>query len=369
MKAGYHHLYSPVRVLYVMVKKMIPILGFLFYLFFPSPVKAQNTVVWERAHRLEKGANLSNWLEARWLGEHFPLEEVYQEPDLLFLKSLGIETIRLPVVFEWESDTLPPYKLFATHKVYGIIDQVIGWTEGLGMNLIIDNHGGRPLNDRNYESQIPRLAGMWKNIILKYKNLDPERVFFELRNEPDNSISNENLRKVLQAVVDTIRKIDSSHTLIVGANWWNAGWSLVKTAPLADTNLIYTFHFYDPHRFTHQGLSREKQPEGVPFPTLSSDQNNIIQNFRDINHWSETNSVPVFLGAFGVSYYADPKSRCAWIGLVGGLANHFRIPWAYWDILHSYESFGFIKDHVPLEERNMTTCFLRALHLGAYNDE
>jgi len=369
MKIRRSYFLSFLQIKFDRFKKLIPVLGGVLISLITLPADAQNSVAWERANHLGKGANLSNWLESKWLGEHFPLEEVYQESDLLFLKSLGIETIRLPVVFEWESDTLPPYDLLTTHKVYELVDRVIDWTRGLGMNLIIDNHGGRPLTDRNFESQIPRIAGMWKNIVLKYKSLDPEKVIFELRNEPENNISNENLRKVIQAVIDTIRKVDRSHTLVVGANWWNAGWSLVKTKPLSDTNLIYTFHFYDPHRFTHQGLKRERQPDGVPFPTRSSDQSNMIQNFKDINYWSQTNKVPVFMGEFGVSFYADPQSRCTWISLVGDLANHFHIPWAYWDILHSYESFGFILDHVPLEERNMTECFLRALHLGTYEEE
>lgn len=341
----------------------------LIFLFLSPVIEAQNTLAWERSRQLGKGANLSNWLEARWLGEHFPIEEIYKESDLVFLKSLGISTIRLPVVFEWESDTIFPYSLHESHKVYELVSRVIGWTEGLGMDLIIDNHSGRPLTNKNYEEQIPRLAGMWKNIVKKYKQLDPERVFFELRNEADNNISNENLWKVMQAIVDTIRTIDKEHTLIVGSDWWNAGWTLVKTTPLPDTNLIYTFHFYDPHRFTHQGLKFTGQPVGVPFPALNSDRSNIIQNFKEIDSWSKNFEVPVFLGEFGVSAYADPQSRCTWIGLVGDLLNHYRIPWAYRDILHTNESFGFIKDHVPLEERNMITCFLRALHLGAYNEE
>jgi endoglucanase len=239
-------------------------LFFALYFFFILSSPAQN-VAWERSNAMGKGFNLSNWLEASWLGDDYPDVNAYKKSDLEYLKGIGMKTVRMPMLFEWYSDTTPPYSLRETHNAYKFIDSVIKWTKELDMNLIIDNHHGRDLTDQNYLQQIPRLAGMWKNIIEKYGYLDPDKVFFELRNEPKNDISNQHLRIVTQTVIDTIRKYNTAHTLIVGANHWNSGGSLILTTPYSDTNIIYTFHNYSPHHFTHQGFSWTGLPSGFFF--------------------------------------------------------------------------------------------------------
>ena len=65
---------------------------------------AQSTA-WERCNDLGKGANLSNWLEAGWLGNDYPDLTHYAKPDLVKMQQFGIRTIRLPVIFEWLADT------------------------------------------------------------------------------------------------------------------------------------------------------------------------------------------------------------------------------------------------------------------------
>ena len=122
------------------------------------------------------------------------------------------------------------------------------------MNLILVNHHGRELNDANFEEQSPRICGMWKQLAQRYEYLNPQRYFFELRNEPDASISNANFHSLAQAIIDTVRRYDSQRTLIIGANWWNAAWSLAETTPYNDDNIIYTFHSYSPLRIYASGF-------------------------------------------------------------------------------------------------------------------
>ncbi len=335
---------------------------FLLLFFFTCfQINAQNTA-WQRANKLEKGFNLSNWLEAYWLNDNYPDVDAYKKSDLAYLKSIGMKSVRMPMLFEWYSDTIPPYTLHETHKAYKLIDSVIKWTNELNMNLIIDNHHGRDLNDHNYQKQIPRLSGMWKNIILKYEYLDPERVFFELRNEPKNDISNQHLREVNHAIIDTIRKYNTSHTLIVGANHWNSGESLIVAWPYSDKNIIYTFHNYSPHKFTHQGFAWTDLPSGVKFPESATDEEDLKNQIKNVKSWSDKYNVPVFLGEFGVSTHADDKSRCNWISTIGSVIDEYKIPWAYWDAIHDQDSFGFFKNSI-LSDDMILSCFKDALGL------
>ena len=338
-------------------------LRFLYtlFFFFIISINAQNEA-WNRANSMGKGFNLSNWLEASWLGSNYPDVDAYKKSDLEYLKGIGMKTVRMPMLFEWYSDSITPYSLYEKHIAYQLIDSVIKWTNELDMNLIIDNHHGRDLNDGNYLEEIPRIAGMWKNIILKYEYLDPEKVFFELRNEPKNDISNAHFRKVAQAVIDTIRKINTTHTLIIGANWWNSGSALISTVPYTDKNIIYTFHNYSPHHFTHQGFSWTGLPSGVVFPETDDAVDKLKKEITDVKAWSVTHNVPIFLGEFGVSTYANETSRCNWINAMGDALSETNIPWAYWDIKHYINAFGFFKQSI-LKDEFIIPCFEDALGL------
>ncbi len=51
---------------------------------------------------------------------------------------------------------------------------------------------------------------------------------------------------------------------------WSDIWDLLAMEPLADGNVIYNFHFYEPHEFTHQGATWSvpwwSYTHGVPYP-------------------------------------------------------------------------------------------------------
>ncbi|MCK5908184.1 MAG: hypothetical protein KAG37_11350, partial [Flavobacteriales bacterium] len=104
---------------------------FALYFFFSISIDAQNEA-WERANSMEKGFNLANWLEASWLGDDYPDPNAYTKKDLTYLKGIGMKTVRMPMLFEWYSDTTAPYELQETHKAYKLIDSVIKWTDELG---------------------------------------------------------------------------------------------------------------------------------------------------------------------------------------------------------------------------------------------
>jgi len=60
----------------------------------------------------------------------------------------------------------------------------------------------------------PLASPLWREIAERYKNTNPERVFFELRNEP-HDIKAEEWRAQAEELIKTIRQIAPDHTLIV----------------------------------------------------------------------------------------------------------------------------------------------------------
>jgi hypothetical protein len=85
------------------------------------------------------------------------------------------------------------------------------------------------------------------------KSLSPEGTYlaFELLNEivlPDSAPWNQLVRRAVQR----IRLSNPQHLIVVGGNRYNSASELSNLEVLEDPRILYTFHFYNPHIFTHQ---------------------------------------------------------------------------------------------------------------------
>jgi endoglucanase len=331
------------------------------------PLPPASPTTWARANAMGKGFNTANWLEAHWLlpFNAYPVQNDYTRAKFQFLKSAGFQHVRLPVIFERLGSLNPPYTLNTNQTAFYLVDSVITWANTFNLKLIIDNHHGDPqLTDANYQSQIPRLCAVWKQLALRYNYLDPNRFLFEIYNEP-NGITNNNFRIVAQTVMDTIRKYDTTHTYFVGGNGWNSIDGLTSFQPLNDNNVIYTFHCYDPYFFTHQGMSWTSPSyfAARSFP-LAGDVNYLRSHFQGAKSWGTTNSVPIYMGEYGAATTADATSRCAWFNLVTHLSDSLTIPWAYWDAKNWSDAFGIFTNGV-LSQANLVPCIQTSMGLFA----
>ena len=335
-----------------------------------SATGTTTSVASQRAARMGIGTNAASWLEAFWnFPANYPLANRYTEQDFRNYAAYGFKTIRLPIIFEYLTDRTKPYTLNTAHPVFTDIDNCITWANRYNLNLIIDNHHRTPeASDANFTAVTPITVAIWQQLIQRYGYLNPEKFFFELYNEP-NGISNANIKSLLQATVTAIRNTGDKHTLIVGGSSWNAGTSLNSMGTLADTNLIYTFHSYDPFRFCNQGFDWDGNgipdiaPAGIVFPENAAQIATIKASFAAVKDWSTQNNVPIFLGEFGVSSFADATSRCNWIQMMGEILDANQIPACYWDTKYSNQAYGFFRDEMVLQG-NIIPCFATALHLS-----
>jgi hypothetical protein len=131
---------------------------------------------------------------------------------------------------------------------------------------------------------------------------------------------------------------------------------------LHDSNVIYNFHFYDPHIFTHQGAtwgsynwhwvkglhypstpeSVEQTAVNVPVPLYrlfviryGQDRWNAQRIEAEVNQvaeWAKQHGVPVVCNEFGVFRpFSDPKDRAAWISDLRKSLEKHGMGWAMWD--------------------------------------
>ena len=332
--------------------------------------------VFNRAQSLDDGISVS-WLDQTWNKTILDTIEL-KKADFLVLKTLGFKTIRLPVAFAFfESQGIP------LEKVLNRVDEVVKQCNTYGFKLIIDYHYGR-LNDTNYLAATPKIIALWVNLAKRYRHENPDNLFFELYNEPPH-MNPQVWKDAAYNIVTAIRKIDVQRTLLVGASIYNFIYELSRFVRLADNNIIYIFHFYEPFFFTHQGadwVGDQVSTTGVPFPYNGENfpklnpkakntwgETNYYQYQHDgneqsikdklllVKNWADKYDVPIICGEYGVyNKYADLDSRCRYIKAVRGTLKDLKIPGILWDYNATFSIF-----QGPPSVANLPDCMKNAI--------
>ena len=238
---------------------MVINMKFLFYLItflLLSSISLSQEVPFQR------GVNLSGWLQKS--SAHQVQFGRFSRTDFENIKSLGCDHIRLPIQLHDMAGPAPEYVI--DPLLFQFLDQIIDWAEQLDLNLILDNHTFDPAINTSPEVIYPLIA-TWKQLAARYRDRS-QLLFYEILNEP-HGITDSVWNDIQQQVIDAIRTEDTVHTIVVGPAEWNSYHNLHYLPFYDDDNLIYTFHFYDPFLFTHQGASWADPPmdiAGVPFP-------------------------------------------------------------------------------------------------------
>jgi endoglucanase len=259
----------------------------------------------------------------------------------------------------------PDYKLDPLFLEF--LDNAVNWAEELKIYLILDNHSANDIASRNPQLE-SILVKVWKQMARHYKNRS-KYILYEILNEP-NGITTQEWGRIQQLAIDAIRGVDNFHTIIVGPSNWNSIYDLDLLPKYSDTKLIYTFHFYDPFIFTHQGASWPvpslSNLAGVPFPSsannmpslpkdlkgtqIETDYNNYkvdgtVENLKKVidivNAFKNKRNVNVFCGEFGV-YKPNCKDtdRVYWYEVVRKYFEKNSIAWTTWDY---QDGFGLFK--------------------------
>ena len=336
----------------------------LILLLFGAGAAAQTTAH-RRAARLGQGMNLS-YLDNWWLGTKekkyadFAKADDAAKREAMFrdIAAAGFKTVRVPINFGAWAAMRPPFRWENTAGLTHA-DRFVRWALDNGLNVIVDLHHVEFDGSIDGAATTDRVVWLWREIATRYKNTDPERVFFELRNEP-HDIMPEVWREQAARIIATVRSITPVHTLVVGFHDWNSRNAMIGSKPFADRNVIYTFHYYDPFVFTHQGATWSSQglPElqSVPFPAngreisvpatakgtwvesqiksfrTDSSAEKMYTDLKAAKDWSVKNRVPIFLGEFG-SYgkYPTIEDRCRHAKTVYAALGKLDIPNAWWE--------------------------------------
>jgi endoglucanase len=285
---------------------------------------------------VERGINLGNALDAPTEGSWgVTLKPEYFE----IIKKAGFTSIRLPIRWSAHASSQPPYII--APDFFARVDWAVGQALARKMSIIINMHHYVELYD-DPEGQLAKLMALWDQIGFHYRNF-PQKLFFELVNEPSGQLTDERWQEMFPKLLQTVRKTNPERMIIIGPSYWNSLDHLDHLyLPDDDKNLIATFHYYDPMRFTHQGapwVPGADQWKNITWTGTAEERETLRTNFEKAAAWGRANQRPLYLGEFGSFQSADMDSRAQWTSAVAREAEKHGINWAYWEFCSSFGAY------------------------------
>jgi endoglucanase len=164
---------------------------------------------------------------------------------------------------------------------------------------------------------------MWDYILGELKD-EPFIAAWEPINEP-HYVDREKLTPWYRDVVAHFRTQDARTPLVIeGANYSGAE-ELLDALKLDDTNLIYSFHFYHPHEYTHRRSFNGRPPAEYPGKWGRAA---LVERLSTAIRFRDRYQVPVLCGEWGVQTGAVGYQQ--WLKDTSSLLEENHIPWMHW---------------------------------------
>lgn len=176
------------------------------------------------------------------------------EEDFIFLKSLGVNAVRIPFNYHlFESDQAPNcfdetgfipldrvLSLCEKYGIYGILD-LHAAPGGQNPDWHADNALGESLF-WEYADFRDRVIALWQYIAAHYRD-NPWIAAYDLLNEPVLFVEDETLLdSFFTELIQKVRAIDPNHMFFIEGDRYAVDFRCFK--PISDPNVACTFHFY-----------------------------------------------------------------------------------------------------------------------------
>ena len=352
-------------------KKIVSI--FIVCFLFASSIEAQIDVPEFQVDILNKfrtGVNISYyenyWKKSTVLLDQY--EKLLEKVELA--QQIGFTTIRLPVSFDnyliAGTNTIDPRLINELSKIYDYI-------AGHEMNLIITYHYGQLYKKADQTKESLRIADMWAQLVKNFKGKGYQNLYFGLYNEP--RIPSDNWYFAKGKMMSVLRPLDQERYWIIGSTDYNGidAFGHLRIIP-NDKKIIYTFHFYQPYIFTHQGADWDPDKTYIrvlPYPHNPAEMpplparpmtKDMVYNYYHYNtkgnklfiagriqkvfDWLVEHQVPVICTETGVINNVPQQYRENNLSDATSVMTQFGIPVLVWDLDQTFTIID--KNKMPL---------------------
>jgi endoglucanase len=334
--------------------------------------------------QIKRGLSISHWLSQN-PDKTANRRHYFTKEDVLLIAKLGFDHIRIPVEEEhlWdESGT-------RINSSFEMLHEGIKWGLDNNLKVIIDLHQIRShqFNDKDNllwksKQEQDKFVRLWMSLSSEFSRYPVEILAYELLNEAVAD-SSEQWNQLLRVTIDSLRKREPLRKLIVGSNRWQSPDTFDElVVPENDSNIILSFHFYEPHAFTHYRapwMEAGKYIGEVHYPGQTVNENdlagypeNIAADINRSNGFYTKDSLlqimkePIFFakryrlqlycGELGTMPTVRRSDRLAWYSDVSSLLEAYDIAWTCWDFKGGL--FGIVNPETGSPDMNLIRMLL-----------
>ncbi len=233
-------------------------------------------------------------------------------------------------------------------------DQALEACEKLGILVLVDLHcapGGRQPDgvnrmflDKAYQDHF---LGVWNRIAKRYAGRKVVWAY-DLINEPTEPPAPVagvmGWRELATRATGIIRAVDPGKPVVFEPGPWGAVTGFDQLLPLDLDRVIYSFHMYMPHQFTHQSL--HNIPLGTTYPGVVEgeqwNQERLREAMAPAIEFQRTYRVAMFVGEFSAIRWAPENSAYRYLKELIDLFEEYGWDWTY----HAFREFhGWSVEH------------------------
>ncbi|UDN63878.1 glycoside hydrolase family 5 protein [Clostridioides sp. ES-W-0016-02] len=288
---------------------------------------------------MQRGINIGNALESP---KNFPWDVKMSDKYFDDIKMAGFDTVRIPVRFSDYTSDSNDYKI--DEEFFKKIDGHIKYALDKELVVVLDLHHFEDIM-KEPQTNKEKFLKIWQQIANRYQKYD-KKLVFELLNEPKESLSPQLLNEYFKEAINIIRKTNPKRTIIVGPyNYYQIDYLKDLNIP-KNSNIVVSFHYYEPNDFAFQGNIYHKGFENLSNITWEGTNEQLEylkKRFDTVEKWANKNNVKVLLGEFGITKEAPEASRVAWIKAVREEAEKRNFSWAYWELASGFGIYNQVE--------------------------
>ena len=306
---------------------------------------------------LQRGVNLGDW----WTdsagssvirADHHPTHADYAE-----IRRLGFGHVRVPVASFRLAEGGGRFSATKIDALRANLEDIIAADLAVIVALQMNVDEKRALvEDAGLGAAFAR---DWALLAESLAELPADKLVLELLNEPTTEDA-EAWQALQRKILAAVRKAAPRHTaMLTGAHYADLD-DLERLRPVADRNVIYSFHFYTPHNFTHQGAdwgwAMWSLLSGLPYPAEESaiaaaldaapkpardhirqygreswDKAALSAELSRARMWADEHDVLIHCTEFGAIGSAPPDGRLRWLSDVRSTLEQNQTGWTLWD--------------------------------------
>lgn len=156
--------------------------------------------------------------------------------------------------------------------------------------------------------------------------------------------------ELAEAIARELRAADPDTPLVIEPTPWGLPSSFWRTEALRLPGLVYSFHFYEPHEFTHQGLPG--RADVLEYPGQGWNKARLSQAMEEARKFAAKHKIPMFVGEFSCVRWAPTGSCPRYLADAISLFEAEGWGWAYhcWRCYQGWDAE--VPERIPKDQRD-----------------